>query len=679
MKLDALALALIVAMGPVVSTAQEVEAPAAPAASSKPDQWAAWGGTVGVRWFELLGDAGVTIKSPTQRLAANAARLTDGGVGIRQALDVELFELRRSGSIEFRTQDRSFAGFTGGSLQARGGYVLELVDGSSIDLTDFRLRPAASDPLRLEVVSSDGKAWFYIDRLMYDIEGGGRVLAVYTADMRMSRALAERIGHAYLADQPVADLEILTEVVGDGLHSGNHLMADPVPSHWHGDPVPGQPAGTIYQADLFMQNISISRMRQTGATGHEGTGRVVFAPSSTLKNNNNNGSAVVTVPGQGALGTSAALWTADIPWRAKFSGIRKPYDNDQHPFLIWNMYRVNADGSIEQIGRSPVKHAWLTTNGSCAPGENHDGAILGRSCTDTYSTGNNDANQDLSLRSEIIPATNQWGRCGSLFDPGCVGSNTNSSPTPNDGYERRLVVNEAQISNTKNVGASFYFDSWYLAREDVNIYNSMATVTGTPTWSGTQWSFASQANFRLGSITDRWVELAQPANTVSSNTELAVAEGHTKVAVRVTDLGNGQWRYHYAVHNLDFSRAQTQGAEPNLRVTSNKGFNRFSVPLPEGVNVLNDRFSDGDLEAGNDWSFSSAGNALSWDAPAGGSLDWGTLYLFSVTLDAAPVTGTSALNVATAGTPASFEVETLVAEAPLVDLIFKDGFEPSTP
>ena len=88
---------------------------------------------------------------------------------------------------------------------------------------------------------------------------------------------------------------------------------------------------------------------------------------------------------------------------------------------------------------------------------------------------------------------------------------------------------------------------------------------------------------------------------------------------------------------------------------------------------------DGDLEAGNDWSFSSAGNALSWDAPAGGSLDWGTLYLFSVTLDAAPVTGTSALNVATAGTPASFEVETLVAEAPLVDLIFKDGFEPSTP
>ena len=674
MKFDALALALAIAVCPVVSMAHEAEVPAE---AAKPDQWAAWGGTVGVRWFELLGDAGVVIEAPSQRLAADAGRLTDGGVGVRQALEVELFELRRSGSIEFRTKDRSFAGFTGGSLQARGGYVLRLAGGETIDLTDFRLRPAAHDPLRLEVVSSDGKAWFYIDRLMYDIVDG-RVLAVYTADMRMSPALAQRIGQPELADFPVADLEILTEVVGDGSRAGLQPNADPSPSHWHGDPVPGQPAGTVYQADLFMQNITISRMRQDGATGHEGSGRVVFAPSSTLKNNNNNGSAVVTISGQGALGTSSALWTADIPWRAKFTGPRAPYSNDQHPFLIWNMYRINADGGIEQIGRSPVKHAWLTTNGSCAPGENHDGAILGRSCTDTYSTGNNDANQDLSLRSEIIPATNQWGRCGSLFDPNCVGSNTNSSPSPNDGYARRLVVNEAQISNTKNVGASYLFDSWYLARQDVNIYNSMATVTGTPNWSGSQWTFAGQGNYRLGSVTDRWVEGTLPAATVSLNTELSVAEGHTKVAVRVTDLGNGQWRYHYAVHNLDFARAETSGSEPNLRVLSNKGFNRFSVPLPAGVNVISNRFSDGDLDVPNDWSFSSTGNALTWEAPTGGSLDWGTLFLFSATLDAPPVEGTSVLTVAQAGSPATFDVAALVPAAS-ADLIFADGFDLATP
>ena len=103
-------------------------------------------------------------------------------------------------------------------------------------------------------------------------------------------------------------------------------------------------------------------------------------------------------------------------------------------------------------------------------------------------------------------------------------------------------------------------------------------------------------------------------------------------------------------------------------MTSNKGFSRFSVPLPEGVNVLN-VVRDGGLQTGND-ELSSAGNALT--GPSGGSLDWGTLYLFSVSLDAAPV-GTSALNVATAGA-GLVRVETLVAEAPLVDLIFKDGF-----
>src|SRR5690606_19040847 len=111
---------------------------------------------------------------------------------------------------------------------------------------------------------------------------------------------------------------------------------------------------------------------------------------------------------------------------------------------------------------------------------------------------------------------------------------------------------------------------------DINIYNSMATLTGTPTFTSDAWNFSNQANYKLGSITDRWVENL-PAATQARNTELAVSEGHTKLAVRVTNLGNGQWRYHYAVHNLDFARAVTSGAEPNLRVLSNKSFDRFSV------------------------------------------------------------------------------------------------------
>ena len=667
MTLKMLPIALALALFPMISGAEQATVSAATETSR---DWAAWGGTVAFRLNEnLLGSMGISVKSRSGQLAIDTPRLTDG-LNTRQALDSALFALRESGSLQFRAERGSFTGFLGGSLQSRGGYVLELTDGSTIPLVDFRLRPNAKDPMVLDVVSGDGEVWFYIDKLMYELVRKNQVLAIYTADMRVALALAERSGYPEMAGSPIADLEILSEITRQGSGGAKDALGIPSPSHFHGDQVFGQPPGVLYEADLFMQNISVFRMRDSGVSGPGGSGRVVFAPSSTLKNNVNNGTASVTIPGQGALGTSSALWTAWIPWYQKFTGNHAPHNNDQHPYLIWNMYRINADGSIEQIGRSGVKHAWLTTNGGCASGENFDNHILGRACSDTYSTGNNDANKDLSFRSEIIPATGQWGRCGSLFDPGCVGSNTNSNP-PDDGFVRRMVVNEAQMSNTVNPGASYLIDSWYLARQDINIYNSMASVTGTPTWSGSSWNFSGTSNFKLGAVTDRWVENL-PANTVAQNSELDVGEGHSKVAVRVTDLGNGQWRYHYAVHNLDFARAITTGAEPNLKVLSNKGFDRFRVPLPAGINVVANRFSDGDLDSGNDWTFSSAGGYLSWAAPSGLSLDWGTLYLFSVTVNGSPVSGTSELKVAEAGLPGSYSVPILV---PMSDLIFAHGFE----
>ncbi len=172
---------------------------------------------------------------------------------------------------------------------------------------------------------------------------------------------------------------------------------------WHGYAVPGMP-GATYQADLFMQTFSMQYSRCSGCTGAGGNGQAVFTPSSTLRNNVNNGSTSATIAGD-PLGTSAAPYTADIPWYSKFSGNFAPYNNDQHPYLIWNLYRLNSDGSIAQIGRSGVKHAFLTLNTSCIenPGDSH---ILGRGCADVYSVSNNDSNSALGPRSEIVPATN---------------------------------------------------------------------------------------------------------------------------------------------------------------------------------------------------------------------------------------------------------------------------------
>lgn len=635
-----LALGLVPAIG-VQAATDAVSAPPpadAPTQTSAPGLWAVWGGTVEVRWNrDLAGDLGLHISAPRSALPGLSRRGRDR------------FELHHGGSLEFHVEQGYFRGFDAGSLTANGGYSIELRGGERIDLSNFRLRRSPNDALILDFVGSDGVAWFYIDRLMYELVDDNRTLSVGAMDMRISKALAERIGRPDVAGWAIADLALTTQVQLFGV-GAVPLGSSP---HWPGTPAPG---GGTYQADLFMQNFSMSYTRCQSCTGPSGTGQVVFTPSSTLKNNVNAGTAQATIPGQGALGTSSALWTAGVAWNTKFSGDVPPYGNDQHPYLIWNLYRTNADGRIEQVGRSGVKHAWLTTNGSCLDPNDHDPHILGRGCTDTYGTGNNDASSDLGPRSEIVPATGIWGRCGSIYDPNCDGSEDDSG---NSNYDQRLIVREQQISATVNPGASYLFESWYIARDDINVYNSMATLTGAPSWSGGQWAPGGGSGYKLGPAIDRWVDPANPGEN-ARNSELANTEGHTKLAVKVKDLGGGSWRYDYALMNLDFARAVTEGSAPNVRVLSNKGFDRFAVPLPDGAVVSATWFSDGDVDAANDWAVSTSGNQAVWTAPASGNtLDWGTLFSFSLTVNVPPVDSLAELHVAQEGSPSGYTVSTL--------------------
>ena len=645
MKPRVLVLAFAIGFAPTMhaSTASLPTTPTDPAATSSSRQlWAAWGGTVEMRWNrDLARDVGMRISAPRDALPGLSFRLRDR------------FDLQRSGSLAFHVERGYFRGFDGGSLQAHGGYTIELPDGSRLDYSDFRLRPSANDPLILDFVGSDGKAWFYIDRLMYELLDHNRTLAVRTMDLRISPQLAQRIGHPEVARWAIADVAMTTDV----LITGTGAVPLATHPHWPGDPAPD---GGLYQADLFMQSFSMQYSRCQGCSGPSGTGRVVFTPTSLLQNNVNGGTLEVTIPGQGSLGTSAALWAAGIAWNQMFSGIFPPYGNDQHAYLIWNLYRTNADGSIEQIGRSGAKHAFLTVNSDCLDADDHDDHILGRGCSDTYGVSNNDSNSDLGPRSEIVAATGIWGRCGSIYDPDCTGTLNDSG---NGDYDQRLVVGEQQISATVHPGASYLFESWYIDRDDIDPYNSMATVTGAPNWSGSVWSPGGGSNYKLGPAIDRWADPANPTANARS-TELASNEGHAKLAVKVTAVGGGVWRYDYAVMNLDFARAVSQGSPPNVRVVSNRGFNRLSVPLPAGALVSATRFSDGDLDAGNDWAVSTSGGKVTWTAPSGNTLDWGTLFSFSLSVDKAPAVASGEVGVAQAGSPSAYPLLTLAPSTP---------------
>jgi hypothetical protein len=634
--LSALALAVAGLVGPgAAAAATTLPASAGATATVKQQHWSAWGGTVGVRWNrELASDLGLTLGAAVNR----QAELSPG--------QNEMFSLRQTGTLEFDVRNNNLYAFTGGALQAVGGYAIA-APGGPIDLTNFTLVPRTggapgSVPI-LDIVSADGKAWFYVDRLMYELIDSKQRLAVRTMDLRVSPELAARLGHPEAAGWAVADLQMTTDVQRQGTET--NVLATP---KWHGQAVPGVP-GAVYQADLFMADMTFQYSRCDLCTGEGGNGRTVFTPSSTLKNNVNNGSAAVTVAGD-ALGTSSALYAADIPWWQKFSGVNAPYSNDQHPFLIWNLYRFNPDGSIDQIGRSGVKHAFLTLNTACLedPGNSH---ILGRGCSDVYGVGNNDSNNSQGPRSEIIPATNQWGRCGSIYDTNCDGI---ANATPLGVYDQRLVVRESQFSGTGNTGATYLFESWYLAREDVNILNSMATKRATFTRNGSLWAVGGNDQFKLGPAIDRWVDPAAPGPN-ASNVQVVTAEGRVKVAAKATNLGSNLWRYDYAVMNLDFSRPVTQGAEPNLRVVSNNGFDWFNVPV--GNATLTDlKFSDGDLDTTNDWQPALSRSGMIWRPITRSNpnyLNWGTMFRFSFISDRAPETKTVSLHVVGGGNPDS--------------------------
>lgn len=620
--------------------------------------WSAWGGQIGVRWNrDLLGNLGLTVAdAPTGKLAKQDFRLH------------EWFDLRQNAGLQFTVNNASLRNFTGGSLQMRGGFVLKLRDGSAVDLRDLTLRARTDGSNILDLVSSDGKAWFYSDSLMFRLANNEHGLEIVSANLRMSQALANRIGVPEAGAWNLGDIAMNTDIFVQGVDQASLRGRECSPYPWPDVGVPGVP-GATYQADLFMQATQYDPVGCQSCDGPGGAndGIASVAPNSTLRNNVNNGSQQQTISGD-PNGTSSALYAGNVAWHQMFSGENAPYNNDQHPFLIWNMYRINADGSIDQIGRSGVKHAFLTINAGCLDSCNEFDS-LGRGCGDTYGSGNNDSPGDMGPRSEIVPATGIWGRCGSIWDSSCTG---NEHSNGNNSWTQRMQVHESQLDPALNAGATYLMESWYVAREDINIENSMGTINGTPHYASNQWSLSSQSGFKLGPAVNRWVSPTQPAaNTL--NTQIGSAEGHTRVAVKVVDNGNGTWRYIYAVENLDFARAVVQAPEngPDPRVVSNKGFDSFSVPVPSGATVSATTFHNGTVDGSGQWTASTTGGAVTWTAPGTNTLDWGSMYTFSITVNAAPGpishpqassrgNGAVALHVATAGSPATYKAQSIV-------------------
>jgi hypothetical protein len=455
-------------------------------------------------------------------------------------------------------------------------------------------------------------------------------MTVANADVQASDYLAEQLGFPELTGMPIAlgwlDLALT-------IPPGAQLTGAPPGC----DARPIWPQDGIHEADVSLIDMDTVAYQGT----QSGTGLVKTAPSATLRNEG----------------------LADVPWVGQFDSIPQ-YDHtpaDQHPFLAWNLYRI-ADGRIEMLATSGVKHAFFTININCDL-DCGGGNILWPGCEDVYSSGNNDTATYQGPREEIVASLGLWDNCGSFFDPGCIGSQTQFAGQ----WLHRLLVDPDEFQQP---GAEYFMDAWYVIQYDTDIWNGMGYRPVDPSPVDSGWVM-NPGSFAQGPVIAEWVAedeeealadhdvIVVPSATPEAPYPDNMPQGHLRLLVRVTETQPGRYRYNYALQNYDFDRAM-EG---------------FRIALAEGATVHDTFFGDVDDEAGNDWSISVDDDRVRFDAPPGNPLTWFTLFNFEIETDAQPVSTRVSLDLGSDASQPDIEVTT-IGPAESMDMIFGDRFRP---
>lgn len=304
----------------------------------------------------------------------------------------------------------------------------------------------------------------------------------------------------------------------------------------------------------------------------------------------------------------------DVPWLA-------PMQED-HPLIHMALYRL-LNGRFEQIGIAWLKHGFFAeSNNQCSTCQNpSNGSFLGIGCSDTYAVSNNANRTYLGPRSEVNPYTATWECTGSHFSGGvadCV--RRHNSGSGHSAIDHRLIVADADLNNP---GATYYYEAYYLVRNDQNLSNNWASRLCTMTWNGSIWNFDTPTSGNPlvdGPALNRWGELA-------STVDAAADDGQVLLAVQTTDLGGGTYHYEYALLN--------RNADRQIR--------SFSLPVTGVANITNIGFHDNDGNSSNDWTVAVENGAITWQTstyvenPNAPALVFGNMVNFRFDADAAPV------------------------------------------
>ena len=503
--------------------------------------------------------------------------------------------------------------FVEGVISHQGGVIFSTSGGRSIPVIDFQIRPVPDSAL-LELCDREGRALFTLDHVQVNHQPSAGRLYLLNMDLRITEYFAQLLDRPELVGIALADLT--TEL----------RIGEPVARALESAPPEENGPEALLRTDIELTGLTaVQQMARTAGQ------RVALSLSTTLRN----------------------AGEADVPWfwsiapAPAYAPVVGP-----HPYLVLHLYRL-VNGVFEQIGRSDVKHAFYATNTGCS---RTGGQVFFPGCSDVYGIGNNADQFYFSPRREVTAFTGHWESLGSHFDASPVNNVRDHEDHTDDAFVHRLTVAESALQTP---GAQYYVEAWYVVAGDVNLTNSMGYRRVTPKLSGNTWGFTFNSNLTAGPAIDVWAG-TEPVSNGTGSSSIVTGEGLVKVASRTTDLGAGNYRYSYALMNVDFDRQ----------------IRSFSIPLLPGGGVTTPTFHDGDANTANDWQAVITAEAITWTAPSGSALDWGTLNSFSFLATASPSTAVARFSVLE---PGAQDVITAVAARPepRADLVLSESSAPN--
>lgn len=339
-------------------------------------------------------------------------------------------------------------------------------------------------------------------------------------------------------------------------------------------------------------------------------------------------------------------------------------DTDQHPVIAQNLFRLKG-GRFEQIGLSWVKHTFaadiVPLCGPCqVPADFR--TQLGVGCGDAYSAFINGSVFYLGPRSQVNAFT------GAFTFP--VDSTGFPPAAPTVG--RRIQVQTNAISTALNAGARYFGQAQYVSPDEAASGNGENSLTTREVFVSESLAITTQAAappFVGLSALETWGQV-DPAVSVAR--VRVPGEGVLVVASRVTALGSGQWRYNYAIENINSDRAARSLAVP------------LDACSPEpAVWAAQPEYHSGEPFDIAPWASVRAGGIVEWscahfaDNPNANAIRWGTVSAFELIASRPPRAGTVVIGLYKSGSPNQVISDAVVPGAnPDFNLDgFIDGFD----